>query len=267
MATLSAGAALAQQAQSLPPAKYTPELNQSGKDVVWVPTPDALAAKMLDLARVRAGDTLIDLGSGDGRLVILAAKRGAKALGIEYDAKLVDYAKRRAQQEGVAALAAFAKADLFASDLSGATVITVFLGPELNLKLLPKLLALKPGTRIVSNTHPIGDWPPDETAASGDDEKSVYYRTARLWIVPANVAGRWQWAGGALTLTQRYQTVAGTLHVGAVNTPVSHALLRGDRLRFEAAGVQYSATVAGQTLEGVMVGTGTKQPWRAQRQQ
>ncbi len=245
-----------------------------------MPTPDALVAKMLDLAKVSRSDTLIDLGSGDGRLVILAAQRGAKALGIEYDAKLVDYSKRLAQQQGVAAKATFVKADLFASDLSSATVITVFLGPELNHKLLPKLLALKPGTRIVSNTHPIGDWPVDDIAVSGDDEKSVYYRTARLWIVPANVAGRWQWAGGALTLTQRYQTVTGTLHAGAISKPVSHVVLRGDQLRFDADGAQYSATVAGQTLEGVVIvtvpgavpgavpgtGLGGQQPWRAQRQ-
>ena len=179
---------------------YQPQVGQPGKDVVWVPTPDALVEKMLDLAQVSGRDTLIDLGAGDGRLVIAAARRGAQALGIEYDAKLVAYAKQAAQQQGVAHKAVFVKADLFASDLSSASVITVFLGPALNRKLLPKLLRLKPGTRIVSNTHPIGDWPPDATAVSADDEKSVYYRTANLWIVPANIEGRWQWPGGELTV-------------------------------------------------------------------
>lgn len=249
-------------------ADYQPQLDQPGKDVVWVPTPDALVNTMLDLARLKPGDHLIDLGSGDGRLVIAAAKRGARAHGIEYDGKLVVYARRAAQQAGVADKATFAKADLFASDFSQATVVTLFLGPELNRKLLPKLLDLKPGTRIVSNTHPIGDWPADETAQSRDDDKSVYYRTSLLWIVPAKVAGVWQSAQGQLTLTQRYQKLDGSFQADDKTVPaviLANAVLRGEQLAFNAGGAHYAGVVKGKVIEGIVSRGNITQPWRAIR--
>ena len=248
-----------------PAADYKPELAQPGKDVVWVPTPDALVNRMLDLAKVSANDTVIDLGSGDGRLVIMAARRGARALGIEYDAKLVDYAKAAAAKAGVADRAQFIKADLFASDISTATVVTLFLGADLNRRLMPKLLDLKPGTRIVSNTHAVGDWPADGTASSADDDRTVYYRTALLWIVPAKVAGTWRFAGGHANLTQRFQKVSGSVTAQGKFAPLSGAMLRGDQLSFNASGAQYSGTVSGDTIYGTATSGSVSREWRATR--
>ncbi len=255
-----AGAASAQRA-----ADYQPEIAQPGKDVVWVPTPDALVNRMLDLAKVGANDTVIDLGSGDGRLVIMAAKRGARAHGIEYNAKLVEYAQAAAAKAGVADRAQFTKADLFESDFSPATVITLFLGADLNRRLLPKLLDLKPGTRIVSNTHAVGDWPADATASSADDDRTVYYRTALLWIVPAKVAGVWRYADGSVTFTQRYQKISGSVTVQGKFAPITGATLRGGDIRFSAGGVQYAGKVHGDSLTGTMTSGAVRRAWRATR--
>jgi SAM-dependent methyltransferase len=257
---LVAGAACAQ-----PAADYKPELAQPGKDVVWVPTPDALVNRMLDLAQVGASDIVIDLGSGDGRLVIMAAKRGAKALGIEYDAKLVAYAKAAAAKADVADRAQFTQADLFASDISQASVVTLFLGADLNRRLMPKLLDLKPGTRIVSNTHAVGDWPADGSASSADDDRTVYYRTALLWIVPAKAAGTWRFADGSANITQRFQKVSGSVTAQGKFVPISGATLRGDQISFSAGGTQYSGTVAGDTIAGTAVSNGQSRAWRATR--
>ena len=246
-------------------ADYKPALAQPGKDVVWVPTPDALVTRMLDLAKVGANDRVIDLGSGDGRLVIMAAKRGARALGIEYDAKLVEYAKAAASKAGVADRAQFTKADLFESDISAATVVTLFLGAELNRKLLPKLLDLKPGTRIVSNTHAVGDWPADATASSADDDRTVYYRTALLWIVPAKVAGVWRYAHGSVMLKQRYQKISGSVTVLGKFAPITSATLRGGDIRFSAGGVQYAGKVDGDVITGTATVGGGAREWRAAR--
>src|SRR5262247_3076047 len=155
-------------AQAQPAKEYEPSVGQEGKDVVWVPTPQALVDKMLDMAKVTPKDYVIDLGSGDGRTVITAAKRGSKALGIEYNPDMVELSKRNAAKECVSDKASFVKADLFESDFSQAQVITMFLLPSINIKLRPKILDLKPGTRIVSNTFDMEDWKADETAtASG----------------------------------------------------------------------------------------------------
>lgn len=259
-------ALFAQPAQSAPPNNPAPfELGQDGKDVVWVPTPEALAGTMLDLARVTASDTVLDLGSGDGRLVIAAARRGARARGIEYTLSLVEYSRKAAQAAGVADRAVFEKADLFEADLSWASVITVFLGPELNARLLPKLLNLKPGTRIVSNTHPIADWPADAQVESTDDVTSVYYRTARMWIVPARVAGRWRWDGGALVLNQRYQRVNGTLRGQGGAVAISDVQLRGSSLSFTASGTRYAGEVEGGVIRGQRVVSGKMISWQANK--
>ena len=246
---------------------YKPALAQPGKDVVWVPTPEALVNRMLDLANVGSSDTVIDLGSGDGRLVIMAAKRGAKGLGIEYDVKLVEYAKAAAEKAGVSERVQFIKADLFTSDISQATVVTLFLGADLNRKLMPKLLDLKPGTRIVSNTHAVGDWPADATASSADDDRTVYYRTALLWIVPAKVAGTWRFADGSgtLTLSQRYQRVSGSATVQNRFAPVTGATLRGGEFRFSAGGAHYSGAVSGDTMTGTVKSSDVSRPWHATR--
>ena len=169
-----------------PAATFEPSIGQAGKDVVWVPTPQTLVDKMLDLAEVKPGELLMDLGSGDGRTVITAAKRGATAIGIEYNPDMVELSKRNAAQAGVTTRATFMKADLFETDLSKAQVITMFLLPSINMKLRPKILNLKPGTRIVSNTFTMEDWQADQTATVEDDCTS--WCTALLWIVPAKVA-------------------------------------------------------------------------------
>src|SRR5438874_2050146 len=215
---LAAFSALAFAQAQKAPASFEPTVGQEGKDVVWVPTPQAVVDKMLDMAKVTASDYVIDLGSGDGRTVITAAKRGARALGIEYNPSMVELSRRNAEKEGVGGKATFAKADLFESDFSKATVITMFLLPDINLKLRPKILDLKPGTRIVSNTFTMSDWMPDETATVGD---CVAWCTALLWIVPAKVGGSWQMPQGQLNLTQQFQMVSGTLRNRNAITPIS----------------------------------------------
>src|SRR5438105_4912221 len=200
--------AQAQQAPSL----YEPSVGQAGKDVVWVPTPQALVDRMLDMAKVTPSDYVIDLGSGDGRTVITAAKRGVRSLGIEYNPEMVELSKRNAAKESIGNRAGFVKADLFETDFSQATVITMFLLPDINLKLRPKILDLKPGTRIVSNTFTMGDWKPDETTSI--TENCFSWCTDLLWIVPAKGEGTWRLAQGELMLTQTFQEFSGTLKVG-----------------------------------------------------
>jgi len=259
---LSLGAAsVYAQAQ---PAKqqFEPRIGQEGKDVVWVPTPQAVVDKMLGLAKITPKDYLIDLGSGDGRTVITAAKHGAKAVGIEYNPDMVELSKRNAAREGVSDKATFMKADLFASDFSQATVITMFLLPDINLKLRPKILDMKPGTRVVSNTFTMGDWAADETATVTDD--CISYCTALLWIVPAKVAGTWQLPGGELTLKQDFQILSGTLTSGSNPMQITNAKLRGDEISFTAGGAQYTGHVNGNVMEGTVKG-GSDGKWRATR--
>jgi hypothetical protein len=246
------------------PAKesYEPRVGQEGKDVVWVPSPQTVVNKMLDMAKVTPKDYLIDLGSGDGRTVITAAKLGAKASGIEYNPDMVELSKRNAAKEGVSDRATFAKADLFESDLSQATVITLFLLPDINLKLRPKILDLKPGTRIVSNTFTMGEWTADETATVNEDCQS--YCTALLWIVPAKVAGTWQLPQGTLNLKQTFQMISGTIRSGNVSTPIANGRLRGDQISFTAGGAQYTGRVNGNVIDGNVKG-GTDSNWRATR--
>src|SRR5262245_50568718 len=187
---------------------YEPELNQPGKDVQWVPTPPALVEKMLDLAHVTPDDHLVDLGSGDGVVVIAAARRGARSRGIEYDHRLVELSERRAKEAGVSDKTRFIRGDIFETDFSGASVVTTFLLPSMNLRLRPRFLAMKPGTRIVANTFGIADWEPDESVSIEPCER---WCTAKLWVVPARVGGTWLTPSGELTLTQRFQFVTGTL--------------------------------------------------------
>ena len=234
--------AQAQPAQN----EYQPQVGQEGKDVIWVPTPQPLVDKMLDMAKVMPQDYVIDLGSGDGRTVITAAKRGAKALGIEYNPDMVELSKRNAAKEGVGNKANFVKADLFESDFSQATVITMFLLPDINLRLRPKILGLKPGTRIVSNSFTMGEWTADETTSAKDGCTS--YCTAYLWIVPAKVEGTWKLPQGELTLKQTFQMVSGTLKNGANTTQISNGKLNGDQISFTAGGAQYSGHVDGNTM-------------------
>ncbi len=237
--------------------EFQPEVGQAGKDVVWVPTPQALVDKMLDMAKVTPKDYVIDLGSGDGRTVITAAKRGATALGIEYNPDMVELSKRNAAKEGVSDKATFMKADLFQADLSKAQVITMFLLPSINMKLRPKILNLRPGTRIVSNTFDMEDWKPDEDATV---EGCTNWCTAHLWIVPAKVGGTWKTAQGDLTIKQTFQYITGTLKNGTVVTPIN-GKLDGSEITFTAGNTQYTGKVNGNTMEGTAGGA----KWSATR--
>ena len=247
-------------AQNQPTGEFQPRVGQAGKDVIWVPTPQELVDKMLNMAKAAPGDYVMDLGSGDGRTVITAAKRGIRAHGIEYNADMVELSKRNAAKEGVSDKATFEKADLFETDLSRATVITMFLLPEINLKLRPKLLSLKPGTRIVSNSFTMGEWTADEYAILGDD--CINWCTALLWIVPAKVEGTWKLPQGELALKQSYQMLTGTLKSGEQATPIDNGKVHGDNISFTVAGMQYSATLYGNILEGK---TNSNQFWKAAR--
>src|ERR671922_2663173 len=215
------GAAQTQAAEG----EYQPQVGQEGKDVVWVPTPQVLVDKMLDMGKVTSRDYVIDLGSGDGRTVISAAKRGSRALGIEYNPDMVELSKRNAAKEGVSDRAQFIKADLFESDFSKAQVITMFLLPSINLKLRPKILDLKPGTRIVSNSFDMGEWTPDQTEKV---DGCTNWCTAYLWIVPAKVEGTWKLPQGELTLKQNFQMISGTLKSGNNNAQITNGKVNGD---------------------------------------
>ena len=235
---------------------YQPQVGQAGKDVVWVPTPQTLVDKMLDMAKVTPQDFVMDLGSGDGRTVITAAKRGARAMGVEYNPDMVDLSKKNAQEAGVTTRATFVKADLFETDLSKATVITMFLLPQINMKLRPKILDLKPGTRIVSNSFTMEDWEADETANVTEDCTS--WCTAMLWIVPAKVEGTWTTPQGDLQLTQKFQTFSGSLG----SAQISEGKLHGDEISFTAGGVKYTGKVSGNSISGNMSG-GSNGAWTA----
>jgi len=236
------------QAQPKEPS-YEPQVGQEGKDVVWVPTPQPVVDKMLDMAKVTSKDVVIDLGSGDGRTVITAAKRGAHAMGIEYNPDMVELSRRNARVERVTDKATFTQADLFATDLSKATVITMFLLPDINLKLRPKILKLKPGTRIVSNTFTMGDWQPDQTeTVSAEAGCNTSWCTALLWIVPVQAAGRYRLAQGDLNLKQSFQMLSGTLTAEGKTVALEGKVL-GEAISFTAGGREYHGRLNGKKLE------------------
>jgi precorrin-6B methylase 2 len=237
---------------------FEPQVGQAGKDVVWVPTPQPLVERMLDMAKVTPQDFLMDLGSGDGRTVITAAKRGLRSQGVEYNPDMVALSNRNAKAAGVSDKATFVKADLFETDFSKAQVVTMFLLPSINLRLRPKILDLKPGTRIVSNTFTMDDWQADESSTIGGDCTS--WCTAHLWIVPAKVEGAWQLAQGALTLSQKYQMVSGTLGT----TPITEGRLRGEEITFTVGNAKYAGRVSGNTMRGTITG-GSGGSWSATR--
>jgi hypothetical protein len=256
---LLAAAGVHAQAPQIP--DYKPDIGQAGKDVVWVPSPQALVDKMLDMAMLTPDDFVMDLGSGDGITVITAAKRGARALGIEYNPDLVALSRRRAAAAGVSDKATFIEADIFETDLSRASVITLFLLPELNLRLRPEILKLKPGTRVVSNSFRMGDWNPDETSELGCST----YCSAFLWFVPAQVAGVWKLAQGELKLTQTYQKVGGTLLIGNKMVPVVGGLLRGDEISFSAGVAEYRGKVANSEIKGTVTVVGKSEAFSARK--
>lgn len=247
-----------------PGEAYAPQIGQDGKDVAWVPTALEHVDIMLDMAKVTSSDYVIDIGSGDGRLVIAAAKRGATALGIEYDPKLVELSRRAAAKEGVSARATFKKADIFVSSFSNATVITLFLLEDINIKLRPKILNMKPGTRIVSNTFRMGQWEPDKTDSSVLTHP-VSKKTARintyLWIVPAKVNGTWKTDHGQISFIQTFQNIRGTLTIGDENTELV-GRLDGTKLTFSAQGIEYTGEVKRNMISGTHA---DGKPWKATR--
>lgn len=240
--------------------EFQPQVGQAGKDVVWVPTQQELVDKMLEMAKVTPEDYVIDLGSGDGRTVITAAKLGARAHGIEYNPDMVKLSIRNAKEAGVSERATFAKADLFESDFSKATVITMFLLPDINLRLRPKLLELKPGTRIVSNTFTMQEWEPDATVRL--DENCMSWCTAYMWIVPAKVEGKWQLDDGELVLKKEFQKISGTLQSGGKSIEIT-GKVNGEAITFSAGDAEYQGRLEGNTLTGSVKSALGSKNWRA----
>jgi hypothetical protein len=251
--------ASAQQAGKKP---YEPVPGQAGKDSVWVPTPIATLEKMYDLAKLTPKDFVMDLGSGDGRAIIVAAKRGTPGLGIEWNPDLIALSNKLAAEAGVSQLAKFQRGDMFAADLSKATVLGLFMLPEQLRKLTPKFLAMRPGSRISMNGFTIPEWTPDVTERATGDCGS--WCTAHLYIVPAPVAGNWRLGETDLTLSQKFQIVTGTLAAGSRSTPVENGKLNGADISFTIGGSRYAGRVDGNTMSGTMTGK-TNGPWTATR--
>ena len=241
---------------------FVPHVGQAGKDVIWVPTPTELVNKMMEIAEVTSKDFVIDLGSGDGRTVIAAAKIGAQAIGIEYNPDMVELSTKNAKEAGVTEKAKFIKADLFEYDLSKATVITMFLLPEINLKLRPKLLDLKPGTRIVSNTFTMGEWEPDTEVTTENNMESWY--TALMWIIPAKVQGTWKLEGGELSIRQTFQRINGTFNPDGKISNITDGKLKGDSISFSCNGAVYKGRVNGtKTMMGTVTTSSATRDWIA----
>jgi SAM-dependent methyltransferase len=254
-------------------AEFTPEVGQEGKDVVWVPTPGFLVERMLQMAQVGPGDLVVDLGSGDGRTVIAAAQKfQASSMGVEFNPDMVALSRRNAAKAGALDRAKFVEGDIFAVDFTKATVVTLYLLPDLNLRLRPQLLDMKPGTRLVSHQFTMGDWQPDET--SNFDGRSAYF-----WVVPAKVEGNWKLSYAVngsrtehiLNLTQKFQMIEGGIVSGSTRLGLRDLSLHGDRLAFtwiDDRGVlrEFSGRVRGGVMEGEMKAGGKSgQRWRAQR--
>lgn len=240
-------------------SEFKPSSGQAGKDVIWVPTPDALVTQMLTMAEVGADDFVIDLGAGDGKIVLAAAQQfGAQGLGIEYNPEMVALAQRRAEEAGLTERVSFVEADIFASDFSRATVLTLYLLPQLNLRLRPTILGLRPGTRVVSHEFRMEDWEPDQSAR-------VENANAHLWIVPANFSGRWQLqlpaeAGAGqleLSIQQRFQTFEGEARLAGFTAPLRPEKIIGAQIAFGLRDAQgqlqsFSARLQGDALQGVL---------------
>lgn len=244
-------------------------------DVPYEPTTYGIAKAMLDMARVTSKDIVYDLGCGDGRIVIMAAKeRGATGVGVDMDPARIKESRQNAKDAGVADRVQFFQQNLFDTDVSKATVMMLYLWPEVNIRVRPKLMKeLKPGTRIVSHSHTMGDWEDDET-------RTVEKHNLHFFVVPANVTGTWQWNGpdgqmNRLKLTQRFQQVKGSLSIGKEEMPIAECSLRGELLRFSAVvplrgkkvTLFFQGHVTGDAIQGVMnLGTGSRLGrWRATR--
>jgi len=254
-----ASAAVAVLAQEKKP--FEPVVGQAGKDVVWVPTPTATVEKMLDMARVTPKDFVMDLGSGDGRNIIHAAKRGAHGLGVEWNQDMVDLSNRLAREAGVADKAKFVQGDMYAADISKANVMAMFLLTENLDRLMPKFLDLRPGSRIVINGFGITGWSPDVTDRANGDCGS--WCTVHLFFVPAKVGGTWQMPGGQLIIKQSFQKITGTMSSGGKSIPIEGSLT-GEAITFTAGGATYTGRVNGNAMSGDVKG-GPSGKWSATR--
>jgi hypothetical protein len=237
--------------------KFEPQVGQAGKDVIWVPTPDDVVERMLTMAQVTPQDFVMDLGAGDGKIAIMAARKfGARAIGIEYNPDMVKHANANAQAAGVAGegpgKAVIRHGDIFQTDFSRATVITLYLLPALNMKLRPQLLAMRPGTRVVSHSSTMEDWQPDEVS-------SLDGRRAYFWVVPANVMGAWTLDMGGqkadLSLEQTFQKISGTVALPPVHAGLREPRLLGSAISFSLVGQDrvrrdFSGQVNGGRMEG-----------------
>ncbi|TAK52049.1 MAG: class I SAM-dependent methyltransferase [Betaproteobacteria bacterium] len=268
LVALAAALALALPAAAQPRDKdYEPQVGQAGKDVIWVPTPDAVVERMLRMAQVTAADYVVDLGAGDGKIAIAAAKKfGARSMGIEYNPDMARHAQRNVEKAGVTARAKIIQGDIFVTDFTQATVVTMYLLPNLNLKLRPQLLAMRPGTRVVSHSFNMEDWEPDET--SNLDGRRAYF-----WLIPAPVGGTWILEFGGerheLVLEQRYQKVDGSVSLKAMQAGLRDSRLRGAAFSFayvDGSGVRrdFNGRVSGNRMEGSFrAETGAEGKWSA----
>jgi hypothetical protein len=250
VSALAAGPAFAQQTQTQTQTPFEPQVGQAGKDVVWVPTDEKLVEKMLDIAKITPQDFVMDLGSGDGRNIIGAAKRGARAVGVEYNPQMVELSRANAKKAGVADKATFIEGDMYAADISKATALVLFLLPVNLEKLTPKFLDLKPGTRIVDNTFAIPGWEPDYTERLESDCQT--WCSALLWIVPAKVGGTWRLSDGEITFDQKFQMVTGTVKTGSSSANIESGKLNGEEITYAAGGSQYTGKVNGDRIEGTV---------------
>jgi precorrin-6B methylase 2 len=248
------GPAHAQQPKPPQQEPFQPQVGQAGKDVVWVPTSEALVEKMLDMAAVTPQDFVMDLGSGDGRNIIAAAKRGARAMGVEFNPDMVRLSRSNAENAGVADKATFVEGDMFEAEFSQATVLALFLLPDNLMRLRSKFFDMKPGTRIVMNTFAIPEWEADVTENIERDCQT--WCTSLLYFVPAKVEGIWRLPQGEVTLKQSFQKVSGTVGSGSASTPIANGRLRGDQLTFSSGGSEYNLKVNGDTIAGVVTSGG-----------
>jgi precorrin-6B methylase 2 len=237
---------------------WEPTVGMAGKDVVWVPTSPAMVEKMLDVAKVTPQDVVMDLGSGDGRMIIAAAKRGAQAVGVEYTPEMVEHARQNARDAGVEGKATFIQGDMYAADISKASVLALFLLTHNLDKMKDKFLALKPGSRIVLNTYEITGWEADETTRMEGDCTS--WCTILLHIVPAPVAGTWRMGNAELRLGQDFQKVSGELTGGTTSAVTGR--LKGEEITLTIGGVEHKGRVTGDRMQGTRA---NGQTWTAER--
>lgn len=247
-----AAPAAAQQATE----PFVPRSGQPGKDVVWVPSPPEMVSRMLEIAKVTEQDFVMDLGSGDGRNIIAAARLGARGVGVEFNPEMVALSERLAKEAGVADKAKFVQGDMYEADISKASVLALFLLPVNLNKLHPKFLDLAPGTRIVLNTFGIEGWEPDYRTSLPQGSECDSWCDILLHIVPAKVAGTWSMANnGRLTLTQHNQMLQGTLMMNGETHTISKARMNGEEMSFTAGDQTFIGTVKGNRLEGKLGAT------------